>query len=553
MTFRPDRDTRSLRTATPRYGSLVARRLTGWLQPGDTWRDAALAALTLAVTTGIMLLLRHHLNVLNISLLYLIVVTGITLFAGRWVSVAAAFTAFLLFDFVFILPFYTFTVAEPDHALALFVFLGVATLISQLIARVRQRTIEALERGRRMETLYALSQALIADTTVDSMLATIVNRVVDVMEIGDCAILMPVAAGELSVRVSRGDAPRQDDREHAGMLAWVWEHRRQAILGPPTGRVHLPRGERTPAGATRRIQRERTALYVPIVFGGEAIGILYVARPAQGRRFNAEDERLLNAFSNHAALALERTRLTEEATRAAVLARSDELKSALLSAVSHDLRTPLASIKASATSLLQDDISWSPSDQRDLLQAIDEETDRLTRIVSNLLDLSRIEAGKLRPALAWNDVEEVVRETVERITPALGDHPVRVFVAAVIPPVLLDYVEISQVLVNLLENAAKYSPASAPIEVTAECAGACVTISVADRGTGVPVGQEAHIFKKFQRLDMHRTIPGAGIGLSISKGIVEAHGGTIGLEARPGGGTLFAFSLPIRGPAKEPN
>lgn len=511
-------------------------------------RDGVVAGMVLGLATLLMYVLRSHFNVLNISLIYLIVVIALALVSDRRVSIGSAVAAFLLFDFVFILPYYTFSVSNPDHALALFVFLAVATITSQLVSRVRRQTLEALERGRRMETLYALAGALISDLTVDAMLATIVGRVVDVLEVADCAILMPDDDGRPVVRAQRGTAPDLNDREQAGMLAWVLEQRLPATLGPPVGRVHMPRGRNAGPRDGRRSARSHTALYVPIASGARVAGVLYVADVAGGRRFTRDDEQLLTAFANHAAVALERVRLTEEATRAAVLERSDELKSALLAAVSHDLRTPLASIKASATGLLQEDISWSPADQRDLLEAIDEETDRLTRIVSNLLDLSRIDAGRLRPALEWNDPEELIRQTAERMQPALNDHPIRVTIAGQLPAVFLDYVEISQVLVNILENAGKYSPDGAPIDLTARAEAAWLVIEVADRGPGVPETDAERIFERFQRLETHRAIPGTGIGLSISRGIVEAHGGTLSVSPRPGGGAVFRVTLPVSGP-----
>jgi two-component system sensor histidine kinase KdpD len=300
-----------------------------------------------------------------------------------------------------------------------------------------------------------------------------------------------------------------------------------------------------PHAGHRLPQRQSAVVYVPIASAHHVVAVMRVARPVDGRRFTTAERRLLETFANQAALALERARLTEEATRAAVLARSDELKSALLSAVSHDLRTPLASIKASATSLLQEDVEWTPEDRRDLLQAIDEETDRLARIVSNLLDLSRIEAGALRPQRDWNEAEEVIRDTIRRAQLAWDDHPITVKVEPDLPSLLFDYVEIAQVLMNLIENAIKYAPRETTIEVSAWRDEASVAFAVADRGPGIPPDQTARIFDRFHRVEQRNRPGGLGIGLSICKGLVEAHGGRIWFEARAGGGARFVFTLPV--------
>jgi two-component system sensor histidine kinase KdpD len=519
------------------------------LRPLPDWRelDVLLAAATLAVATALMLLVRQHLNVLNVSLVYLILVVLVALLARHWTSIATAVVAFLLSDLFFVKPYYTLSVARVNHLLTLFVFLGVATLTSQLVYRIRLRTLEALERGRRMETLFGLSQSLIGDVSLEPMLAAIAQRVVGLLGVGSCALLLPDEQGQLVVRAGVGQLPDPADRDDAGLLRWSFEHGEPAASGPGWGRVIPPqprRGHRRQV-AQRTPTRRLAALYIPISAGQRAIGVMRVAQPAEGGRFSAEDQQLLATFANQAALALERVRLADEATRAAVLERSDQLKSALLSAVSHDLRTPLASIKASATSLLQPDIVWAPADQRDLLQAIDEETDRLTRLIGNLLDLSRIEAGVLRPQRDWNDVAELVAETVARLTPTLGAREVALELESDLPLARFDYIEIAQVLVNLLENAAKYSPPDAPIAVGAQRVGDALELTVADRGVGVPAGEEERVFEKFYRVAKRPGTTGAGIGLSVSQGLVEAHGGRIWVTAREGGGATFHFTLPL--------
>jgi two-component system sensor histidine kinase KdpD len=519
-------------------------------------RDALGAALLLAAATVVMLAVREYLNVLNVALLFLILVVCIAMFASRWTSAASAALAFLLFDFFFILPYYTFNVAATDHVLALFVFLGVSVVTSQLVYRARSQTMQALARGRQMGMLFELSQALIADITSEGILAAVTQRVAAVLGASSCAVLLPDEGGALAIRAVVGPPPPLYERDHAAIAEWSFQQRLPVGLGQRRGRYVATHGKQQPGRVVRRLRvpaRQGTSLYVPIATSTRTLGLLYIQDAEGRRRFTEADQQLLSTFANQLALALERVRLTEEATRAAVLARSDELKSALLSAVSHDLRTPLASIKASATSLLQPDIQWSADDRRDLLQAIDEETDRLTRLVGNLLDMTRIEAGVLKPQLEWNDPAEVVRHTVQRAQATVPDHTIVTHLPEQLPLLRFDYVEIGQVLFNLLENAGKYAPPRTTIDVRAVPAAGAVEFSVADRGPGIPSGEEERIFSKFYRLEQRRGPGGAGIGLSICRGLVEAHGGAIWVTPRDGGGATFHFTLPEAVPlAAEP-
>lgn len=278
------------------------------------------------------------------------------------------------------------------------------------------------------------------------------------------------------------------------------------------------------------------------------IGALEVTGRPGGGRFTPEDERLLATFAGQAALALDRARLAEEASRAQILAQSDELKSALLSAVSHDLRTPLSAIKASATSLLDDQVQWRDDDRREFLLAIDEETDRLTLMVGNLLDLSPIEGGALRPDREWYDIDELLRDVATRLRHRAGGSPERIGldIEPDLPVAWFDYVEIAQVLMNLGENAIKYTPPGSPIEIRARRLGNEIELAVADLGAGIAPAIQRRLFDRFYRGSAEGTIiSGSGIGLTICKGLVEAHGGRIWVESTPGRGSTFRFTLPI--------
>jgi two-component system sensor histidine kinase KdpD len=227
------------------------------------------------------------------------------------------------------------------------------------------------------------------------------------------------------------------------------------------------------------------------------------------------------------------------------MAESDALKSALLAAVSHDLRTPLASIKAAATSLLDDSVRWDDAARRDFLEAIDEETDRLTLMVGNLLDLSRIEGGALRPDKEWYDVAELVADAAGRVATRAVDHQLTTAVEPGLPLARFDYVEIVQVLLNLVENALKYTPPGTRITISVRRLRDAIEVAVSDTGPGIPPNQLPRLFDKFYRADPSGRIPGSGIGLAIARGLVEAHGGRIWVESRVGEGTTFRFTLPL--------
>lgn len=504
------------------------------------------AVLAVGSTTGALLAMRTSLGlgVLHIGLIFLLLSFALALGAGSGPAALAAVLSFLSFGYFFIPPFHTFTIARSDHVLALFVYLGVAIITGQLVAHVRARTEVAVREQQRTAMLYELNAALIGNITLDDILATVVKRVVEVYGVAQCRILLP-EHGELRVRARfPASVSAHLDRQHLAMATWAMEHRTPAGKGIGLDRVRLPHGTRNPIPASL-MRRGDGALYVPIATMERAVGVLEVAGKPGGARFGDEDVRLLTTFTNQAVLALERARLTEEAGRAAALAQSDELKSALLATVSHDLRTPLATIKTSATSLLDRSVEWDEASQVEFLQAIDEETDRLTLVVGNLLDLSRIEGGALRPDKDWYDIAELVTDIATRLANLAIQHDLRTDVEPNLPLADFDYVQIAQVLMNLGENAIKYTPAGTEIVVTARRVGSAVELSVRDGGPGIPPDRLPHVFEKFYRSNQTTAVPGTGIGLTISKGLVEAHGGCIRVDSRVGSGTAFHFTIPL--------
>jgi two-component system, OmpR family, sensor histidine kinase KdpD len=317
------------------------------------------------------------------------------------------------------------------------------------------------------------------------------------------------------------------DSHDQGVAQWVYDH----------GQV---------AGQSTDTLSGASALYLPLIASRSAVGVLGI-RPAQPRRFLEPDQlHLLETFASLTAQALERVGLAMEAQRAHVQAEAERMRSSLLSSVSHDLRTPLATITG-ALSSLQDDSTLAPAVRDELIETAYGEAERLNRLVGNLLDMTRIESGGVQAQKEWQPLEEVVGAAVTRLEDQLRDHPLTISLPPDLPLVSLDSVLIEQLLINVLENASKYTPPGSPIEITATATDAQVIVEVADRGPGIPPGDEQRVFEKFYRADTSSGHRGAGLGLAICRGIAAAHGGRIWTENRPGGGAAFRFVLPLDG------
>jgi two-component system sensor histidine kinase KdpD len=515
----------------------AVRALRIW-SPAD--RIHALVAFgAVAIATVAMLPWRESLGILNVSLIFLLIVFVVALRAGSRAATLSALMSFALFDFFFIPPYHTFTIASRDHVLALFVYVGVAVATGRLVSHLQGRTEQAERAEARATLLAELNSALIGGVTLHSILSAIVERVVKLIDAASAQILVPNEDGSFSPRASFPErAPL--DRQDFAVASWVFENRqpsgRRAIAGTPFGRWRK-------AGDTR----SRALLMLPIATTDRAIGVLAIEQAEGAAPISPDAELVLVTFAAQAALAIDRTRLTEEAARSAALAQSDELKSALLAAVSHDLRTPLATIKASTTSLLDTSVPWDENAKREFLIGIDEETDRLTLMVSNLLDLSRIEGGALKPDFDWVDGSELLNDVARRLrgrASATGK-TLTVDVPHELPLLWLDYVEIAEVLLNLGDNSLKYSPEGSTIRFSLEISGSFARFAVEDNGPGMSKRDRNRVFTKFVRGDTAGKSIGAGIGLSISKGLVEAHGGKIWLESEVGRGTTVFFTIPL--------
>ncbi|MGD9892498.1 MAG: DUF4118 domain-containing protein [Dehalococcoidia bacterium] len=500
----------------------------------------AVTVLAVALLTAALIPLRDTLGLVNIVLLFLLGVVGVATRWGWGPGLFASAIANLAFNFFFVPPLHTFTVQSPRNVLGLIVFLVVASVTSALLARARAGEADARRRESETAILYELSRLIIVQPNTAATLTTICDRVRTTFGVESCAVL---------TRLERELAPVAWSGRFEAAPSTAYERRsaEDAFARAEVVFLNDPRGRRRPriVGSPGRRDRMAPVAFLPLHVAGSVVGVLQVVGGMEAQIFTKDEIRLLEAFADEAALAVDRDHLLREASRVQVLQQTDQLKSALLSAVSHDLRTPLASIKASVSSLLQDDVSWDDAARREFLTAIDEETDRLTRLVGNLLDLSRIEGGALRPEKDWYDIAELLETVVARMERTLIGHQMKLTVAEDIGEVALDYVQISQVVTNLIENAAHAAPVGTTIEVSARRHGDEAAIIVEDEGPGIPPEERQRIFDKFYRIVRDgRKGSGSGLGLAIGKGFVEAHGGTIRAEAAPNGGARFIVTLP---------
>jgi two-component system sensor histidine kinase KdpD len=532
--------------------------------------DSVLAFVGTMLITGFIAAFQLYPRIPNISIVYLLVVLALASTRGRYAAIFASLVAFLSFDFFLVPPLYVFTINRIEEWIALFVFLVTAILTSQLAVTLRQRAEQANRREYETRILYDLVRVSNREEEPERQLQAIAQAIVDVFSswgVHDCAILQPDASGTLRVQASAYQPVEHIilSPDEKAIASWVMAHGRTMGLYDDDSLASITSARfvqrvivrSTAAGRTVR----RSLRLIPLKTGQQVVGVLRL-RILDDSRQLTRDERLEEepdqpnartaffwTFLDQASSLIERARLRHENLRIAVLQRTDALRAALLSSVSHDLRTPLASIKAAASSLLQEDVQWDDEARRSFARTIEHEADRLNRLVSNLLDMSRIEDGALKPEKEWYMLPELIQDVLGRLRPLLQGRAVRTQVPADLPPIELDYMQIDQVLTNLIENAVRYTPKESPIDVSAQREGGKqVVISVADCGPGIPPADLERVFDKFYRVldGKHNTghPTGSGLGLAVCKGLVEAHGGRIWAEPRVGGGVVFSVALP---------
>jgi two-component system sensor histidine kinase KdpD len=464
----------------------------------------------------------------NLIMVYLLGVALVASRHGRGPSAAAALLSVAAFDFFFVPPFLTFAVSDTQYAITFAVMLVVSLVISTLSSLVRSQADAARQRERRTQVLYAMSRDLAAARTVEEVAAAASRHVSEVFG-GRAAVLVPGPTGSLAA--ASGDLGKDAPREGA-VAQWAFDHGQMAGLGTDT----LPGS---------------SAVWVPVRGSQSTLGVVGVSPAPTLLPLRTDQRDLLEALVRQVASGLERARLADEAQQARVAVEAERLRSTLLSSVSHDLRTPLATITGAASSLLQD-ASLGDDSRRELQEAVYEEAVRLNRLVTNLLDMTRLESGSLQLNRDWHSVEELVGSALARLEPGLSGRTVRVSIPADLPLVPVDGVLVEQALVNLLENAVKYTDPPGAIEVTARGEKDSVVVEVADEGPGVPAGAEERVFEKFYRAGSAQK--GFGLGLPICRAIVTAHEGRIWAERRAPRGTRFRFTLPLGAappPARE--
>ena len=491
------------------------------------WSAYLQSSFIVLLCTLLAALIAGRLELSNMVMLYLLGVTFVAYRYGRGPSVLASILSVAAFDFFFVQPYLTFAVSDVEYILTFIVMLIVALVISTLTVQVRAQATAAQQRERRTATLYAMTRDLASTRGLDNLLRVAIHHISDVFE-SETMILLPNAQGQLQAP----DKPifsGADEGRELGAAQWVYDHKQMAGLNTDT----LPS-----AGA----------LYLPLVATRGTVGVLAV-RPGDPRRLLPPDQlHLLETFANGISLAIERARLADEAQNATVQVETERLRNSLLSSVSHDLRTPLASITGAATTLLQANGALTTVTRHELTATIVEESERLNRLLTNLLDMTRLEAGAVQVNKEWQPLEEVIGTALARMDGQLKTHPVIVHLPSDLPLVPLDSVLIEQVLINLLENAVKYTPAQSQIEISAAQNGDTVVVNVADHGPGLADEEKQRVFDKFYCISPNHTHNGSGLGLTICRGIIQAHGGQIWIQNRSDGpGAVFIFTLPLDG------
>jgi two-component system, OmpR family, sensor histidine kinase KdpD len=492
------------------------------------WVAYGRAIAVVALATGVDWLLFPISNQSSLVMVYLLGIMGVAMRSGRGPSLLASILSVAAFDFFFVPPYLTFAVSDVRHLLTFLVMLAVGFVISGLTVRTRTQAEAALHREQRTAALYAMSRELARSRGVDGLLQIAVRHIGEVFR-SNVAVLVP--ARDVGLAPWPG-SQFEVDANDLGVGRWVFEHRQPAGLGTAT----LP-------GAS--------GLYVPLLASSGAVGVLGVRPPDRTAMDAPERLHQLETFAAQTALALERARLSEEAQTAQVRIETERLRNSLLSSVSHDLRTPLATITGAVSTILQDAGRLDDRTRHELLESVHDEAERLNRLVQNLLEMTRLESGALQLRREWHPLEEVVGAALSRLGTHLTGRRVTTRVPGDLPLVAIDDVLIEQVLVNLLDNTIKYTPAGTPIEIIVTAGDRNVTVEVADHGPGLPPGKEERVFDKFYRADPVGA-RGAGLGLAIVRGVVEAHGGRIWAQNLPGGGVAFLFTLPLGDPPSTP-
>ncbi len=492
------------------------------------WSGFALAAVLVTAATGLAWLLRTYLSQTDVVMVYLLTIMIVAFRSGWGPSATAAALAVAAYDFFFVPPYLTFSVEQSRHLLTFAMMFAVGLAISSLASRLRRQGRDARSREERTAALYSLTRELAAQVDLDGAAHAVARHSAEVFG-GEATVLGRDGNG--AVVVEGRSRPSADLTVEEMAMA-----RRALECG-------------LPAGTGTETMSDAGVLCVPIPAESSATDVLAL-RFTSRDKLDMEGRRFLDAFLRQAAVSFGRARLAEEARRASLKAREEEMRSTLLTSVSHDLRTPLAAITGAGTALRDDDGRLGPAQKTEMVEAVCIEAERMERLVSNILDMVRLEAGGIVPRREWVPLEEIVGSALVRLEARIGSRETRLDLPRELTMVHVDPVLLEQVVVNLVENALKYAPTPSPVEIGARVGAGSWVMEVADRGPGLPRGEEDRVFEKFYRGPGMRG-GGVGLGLAICRGIVEAHGGSIRASVRDGGGTVFRMELPL--PAELPS
>lgn len=478
-----------------------------------------------AVALGAGLLLDRVLDVTNIALVFLMAVLAAALRFGLGAALFASLLSAFALNYFFLPPLYTLNISDPESVIALGFFLGVAFIASNLTSRVQRQAAAARQRARTAEDLYLFSKKLAGTATLDDVLWATAYQIASMLKLR--VVLLLPENGSIAVKAGY---PPDDTFDEADVAAarWAWENDRAAGRGADT----LP-------GAKR--------LYLPLKTGRTPVGVVGLDNDKPGPLLTPEQRRLLDALTDQAAVAIERIQLVDDVERAKLAAEADRLRSALLTSISHDLKTPLAAILGAAGMLREPPDGLGKDDEAELLGTVVDESERLNRFIANLLDMTRIESGATAPNAGLHFVGDIVGTALQRTRKITAGHQLAVDIPADLPMVSIDPVLFEQVLFNLIDNAAKYAPEGTTIGLTGWADGASLILQVIDEGPGIPAEDLERIFDSFYRVRKGDQVrAGTGLGLSICRGFVEAMGGTIMAANRQDrGGAIFTIRMPI--------
>jgi two-component system sensor histidine kinase KdpD len=483
------------------------------------------ALVAVAGALGFGLLTERWIGVGNVDLVFLTAIVAVAVRLGLLASLLASFASAVAYNFFFLPPIYTFTIADPANVVAFGLFTLVAVIVSSVAARARTQANAATERARVTESLYSFSRKLAGAGTLDDVLWATAYQTALMLKVR--VVLLLPENGTLAVRAGY---PPEDILDDADLAAakWAWQNDRAAGRGSDT----LP-------GAKR--------LFLPMHTGRGAIGVMGIDSDKPGPLFTPDQRRLVDALLDQGALAIERVRLVEDMDRVERVAETERLRSALLTSISHDLKTPLAAVLGAAGAMREMGPMLSDAEKAELLVTIIDESERLNRFIANLLDMTKLESGAVTPNVALHDIGEIVGSALRRASRILSRHHVELELAPDLPMLEVDAVLFEQALFNLLDNAAKYAPTETTIRIQSWRNRESVCLRVLDEGGGIPAGDLDHIFDKFyraQKTDQVRA--GTGLGLAISRGFVEAMHGTIAAANRTDrSGAAFTITLPI--------